>query len=144
MIETYQKGTPMLDHLGGQVVHVSEGFARCTLPLSSKVSQPLGVYHAGAILTLADEMASTAINGSTDFTDPGKQFPYAATLTANFLTNDPKGPIICESSVIKRGRSLVVVNTTVYSSNMDTMALIRSTHVMVDPKIEGPHKNGQE
>ena len=103
-VRKYQWNT--LTALGGTMLEVREGYAKAILPLCEEVMQPVGVYHAGALVTLADEAASAAIWGS-DFEPsadtskfPNKKFPYSVQLSVNLFTNDPKGPITAEARVI--------------------------------------------
>jgi len=134
----------MLGALGGQIIEVADGFAKAELPLSEEVMQPTGVFHAGAITMLADEVASTAIVG-THASDPAakdKLFPYSVQISLNLLTNDPIGPLTAEARVVKKGR-LTVVDTVVITSKGETAALMRSTHMMVDLKKAGPHRKLQ-
>ena len=130
----------MLSALGGEMLEVRDGYARGELPLSEMVMQPTRVFHAGAIVTLADEVASAAIHGGpmvvTD--DPEKRFPYSVQLSVNLLTNDPVGPLTAEAKVIRKGR-MTVVETTVSTADNQVAALMRSTHMMVDLKKTGPH-----
>ena len=132
----------MLKALGGEMLEVREGYASAELPLSERVMQPTRVFHAGAITTLADEVASAAIVGGP--CDPeemkGKAFPYSIQLSINLLSNDPVGPLRAEARVVKRGR-VTVVDTEVKTSAGKTAALMRSSHLMVDPAREGPHRN---
>lgn len=132
----------MLRGLGGEMLEIRDGYAKARLPLSEKVMQPTRVYHAGAIVSLADEVASAAIHGEE--VDPanmgGKRFPYSIQLSVNLLTNDPVGPITAEANVVRRGR-VTVVETVVTTASGDTAALMRSTHLMVDPAKTGPHRN---
>jgi len=138
----YQWNT--LTALGGTMEEVREGYARAVLPLTAEVMQPVSVYHAGAIVTLADEAASAAIWGSSfELTSnpellAGRKFPYSVQLSVNLLTNDPKGPITAEARVIKRGR-LTVVDTEVRTAEGILMTTMRSTHMMVDASKIGPH-----
>lgn len=131
----------MLRGLGGEMLEIRDGYARARLTLSEKVMQPTRVFHAGAIVTLADEVASAAIHGEeVDLENMGgKKFPYSIQLSVNLLTNDPVGPLTAESNVIRRGR-VTVVETVVTTSTGETAALMRSTHLMVDHKKTGPHK----
>jgi uncharacterized protein (TIGR00369 family) len=132
----------MLSALGGSMTEVRDGFARGSLPLTEQVMQPTRVYHAGAIATLADEVASAAIHGMSDWTEEemyGKPFPYSIQISLNLLKNDPVGPLTAEANVVRRGR-LTVVDTVVKTSNGETAALMRSTHMMVDLKTTGSHR----
>jgi len=62
----------MLSAIGGSILELKDGYALGELPLSDLVKQPTGVFHAGAIVTLADEVASAAIFG--EYTeDPSAQ-----------------------------------------------------------------------
>lgn len=131
----------MLGAIGGEITDIGDGFAKGNLPLTPEVMQPTGVFHAGAITVLADEVASAAIFG-TYAGDPDAQdklFPYSVQISLNLLTNDPAGPLIAEAKVVRRGR-MTVVDTTVTASTGETAALMRSTHMMVDLKKKGPHK----
>jgi uncharacterized protein (TIGR00369 family) len=131
----------MLTALGGEMLEVRDGYAKGRLPLSETMMQPTRVYHAGAIVTLADECASAAIHGGPmiDTSDTEKRFPYSVQLSVNLLTNDPVGPITAESKVIRKGR-MTVVETTVSTADNQVAALMRSTHLMVDLKKTGPHR----
>lgn len=132
----------MLSAIGGDIVEVKEGYARGVLPLTEMVMQPTRVFHAGAITVLADEVASWAITGGPS--DPNekekKLFPYSIQISLSLLTNDPVGPLTAEAQVVRKGR-ITVVDTTVTTSTGQTAALMRSTHMMVDPKKTGPHIN---
>ena len=131
----------MLNAIGGDIVEVRPGYARGVLPLSETVMQPTRVFHAGAICTLADEVASAAIEGGPvdEAFMQDKKFPYSVQLSVNLLTNDPVGPLTAEAKVIRSGR-MTVVETVVTTAKGETAALMRSTHMMVDLKKTGPHK----
>lgn len=138
---TKEKKWTMLSALGGDMLEVRDGYARGILHLNEMVMQPTKVFHAGAIVTLADEVASTAIHGeeSAEVLKKDKLFPYSVQLSVNLLTNDPVGPLTAESKVIKKGK-MTVVETTVTTSDGRTAAIMMSTHMMVDLNKTGPHK----
>jgi len=151
MVEGRQAGTvgegvglppqwTMLAALGGRMIEVSDGHAIGELPLTEAVMQPTRVFHAGAIITLADEVASAAIYGGPVTLDElsHKPFPYSVQISTNLITNDPVGPLTAEASVVRRGR-LTIVDTEVRTSEGKTAALMRSVHMMVDLKRTGPH-----
>lgn len=131
----------MLSALGGEMVEVRPGYARGILPLTPEVMQPTEVFHAGAITTLADEVASSAIAGEviTDDLKRDRLFPYSVQISVNLLTNDPHGPLTAESRVAREG-GLTLVDTVVTGSDGQTVALMRSVHKMVDLSRTGPHR----
>src|SRR5580692_4436854 len=109
MTENYQ--WTMLSAIGGSMLEIREGYARAILPLTEQVMQPTKVYHAGAIVTLADEAASAAIHGRESWSEDemyGKPFPYSIQLSVNLIANDPVGPISAEATVVRRGRITIV------------------------------------
>lgn len=132
-----KKDGTMLAAIGGRIVEERPGFAKGILPLSEGVMQPTRVFHAGAIVTLADEVASRAIFGTTE-SDPKRKFPYSVQLSVNLLTNDPVGPLTAESTVTREG-GLTLVDTVVTTRDGQVAALMRSVHKMVDPAKVGPH-----
>lgn len=117
---------------GGRIIEAREGYALGELPLGDTVQQPLLVYHAGAIVMLADEVASTAIHGEkfTKESTAGNLFPYLVQASVSFLSNDPVGPIRAEAKVVRKGK-LLIVDTTVTSVTGAVVALMRSTHKTV-------------
>jgi uncharacterized protein (TIGR00369 family) len=130
----------MLSAIGGRILDMKDGWAKGELPLSETVKQPTGVFHAGAIVTLADEVASVAVYGQYDeLSRQDKLFPYAVHLSVNLLANDPVGPLEAEAQVLQKG-SVAVVDTVVTTSTGSTAALMRSVHRLVDLKKSGPHK----
>ncbi len=131
----------MLSAIGGSILELKDGYALGELPLSDMVKQPTGVFHAGAIVTLADEVASAAIFGeySEDPSSQDKKFPYSIQISVNLLTNDPVGPLRAEARVVRPGGA-TLVDTVVTTSTGETAALMRSVHRMVDLKKVGPHK----
>jgi len=131
----------MLEAIGGRVTEIRDGYARGELPMSELVMQPTKVFHAGAIVTLADEVASMAIYGEPHQGDTlkDKPFPYSIQISVNLLSNDREGPLVAEAHVVKRGR-VTVVDTHVRGPGDKPVALMRSTHLMVDLKKSGPHK----
>jgi uncharacterized protein (TIGR00369 family) len=129
----------MLELIGGEILELSDGHAKGILNLSPMVMQPTKVFHAGSIVVLADELASYAICGTMDTPLPkGQLFPYSIQISLNLLSNDPVGPLSAEANVVKRGR-VTVVDTTITGSTGKTVALMRSSHLMVDPSTTGPH-----
>jgi uncharacterized protein (TIGR00369 family) len=131
----------MLSAIGGKMIEVKDGYALGELPMSDMVQQPTQVYHAGAIVTLADEVASAALLGAYEnvFAEKDKKFPYSIQISVNLLTNDPIGPLRAEAKVVRKG-GVAVVDTVVTTSRGETAALMRSTHRMVDLNKVGPHK----
>ena len=52
----------LADHLQMKVTDLGEDFVTMSMPVSSKVHQPLGLLHGGAVAALAENVASLACN----------------------------------------------------------------------------------
>ena len=52
----------LADHLQMKVTDLGEDFVTMSMPVSSKVHQPLGLLHGGAVAALAENVASLAGN----------------------------------------------------------------------------------
>jgi acyl-coenzyme A thioesterase PaaI-like protein len=90
------------------------------------------------------KLSAAAYGGSIEkgeHATTNKKFPYSVQLSVNLLANDPIGPIQAESKVVRRGR-MTVVDTEVRNREGQPMALMRSTHMMVDASKVGPHLKG--
>ena len=96
--------------LGVEVKEIREGFCRVEMPLEDKHMNLFGGVHGGSLFTLADTAAGTA---SRTY---GKS---AVTLSAtfNFLSAAPEGTkrLAAEATVIKQGRTVIVMDTLVFA-----------------------------
>lgn len=96
-----------------------------------EVQQLTGLFHTGAILSLAD---SAATWGSMrvidpDGTDTTGLFPLAVQLSANLLGNVSSGTIIAEARAVHRGRTMIVMHTEVRTSDGRRLATVTTTHL---------------
>ncbi len=52
----------LAEHLAMEVTEIGENFITMRMPVNSKVHQPLGMLHGGAVAALAENVASLAAN----------------------------------------------------------------------------------
>ena len=114
---------------GTRFLAVSGERAVAELHFRPDLAQPTGVFHAGVILSLADETATACSMYATmpdGAWDPGK-FPLTIQLSANLLHNTNTGKLIAEAVPLHKGRSSMVMQTTVRDENGRIIAVVTST-----------------
>lgn len=122
----------MTGTLGTHFVEVSAERAVAELGFKAGISQMTGLFHAGAIISLADE-ACTAFAAAHAMGNGGwdqARFPLTIQLSANLLANTNRGRIIAEAIPIHRGRTTIVVKSTVRDDDGRLLAHVVATHVI--------------
>ncbi len=115
--------------LGIRLLELGDGRALGELPVHDGVRTPVGPVHAGAIVALADTMATGAALTAVNRPGEPERFPVAVDLSVQLVGNVDEGHLRAESQVVHRGRTLVVVQTRVTSAESGRLlALMTSTH----------------
>jgi 1,4-dihydroxy-2-naphthoyl-CoA hydrolase len=119
----------LIGALGIRVVSVGDGRAAGVMPFGERVQQVTGLFHAGAILSLADSVATSAamsvVNPDLDF-DKGP-FPLAVQTSSNLVGNASGGELRAEAEAVHRGRTMIVVETRVVSGEGKAVAFVSTT-----------------
>jgi 1,4-dihydroxy-2-naphthoyl-CoA hydrolase len=126
-------GTMLAFH-GTRFVEVSAERAVLELDFKPELCQLTGRFHAGAIISLADE-ACTALasaHAMTDGWDP-KRFPLTVQLSANLMRNTDRGKLIAEALPVHKGRTTVVVHSTVKDDAGRLLATVTATQIVPTP-----------
>ncbi len=128
--------TNMVPALGIETIESGDGRAVGEMALRPDLSQATGVFHAGAIFTLADTMATVAV---WSLADPDKKeerakFPLAVQSNCHFVGNVAEGKLRAESQVVHPGRTTMVVETNVRSESGKLIALITTTLIVPEPR----------
>ena len=127
------KGTNV-EARGTHFLEVSAERAVAELAFRPDLAQLTGLFHGGVILSLADEtatacsVASVMLDGAWD---PAK-FPLTIQLSANLIRNTNTGKLIAEAVPLHRGRTSMVMQTTVRDEQGRVMALITATLLVLD------------
>jgi 1,4-dihydroxy-2-naphthoyl-CoA hydrolase len=123
------RGT-MMELIGFLLLEVSKERVVAELPFRDDLTQPTGLLHAGAILTLADTAATILANQNT-MPGPGKcapsQFAMTVQLSANFVRNSSTKKIVAEAIPVHVGRRTLVVQTTVCDEDGNLFATVTTT-----------------
>ena len=123
-------GTMIAAH-GTRFVQVSAERAVLELDFKPELTQMTGLFHAGAIISLADE-ACTALasaHAMADGWDPTR-FPLTVQLSANLIRNVDRGTLTAEALPIHQGRTTVVVQSTVKDDRGRLLATVTATQIV--------------
>jgi 1,4-dihydroxy-2-naphthoyl-CoA hydrolase len=127
------KGTNV-EARGTHFLEVSAERAVAELAFRPDLAQLTGLFHGGVILSLADETATACSVASVmpdGAWDPAK-FPLTIQLSANLIRNTNTGKLIAEAVPLHRGRTSMVMQTTVRDEQGRVMALITATLLILD------------
>ncbi|WKD61576.1 hypothetical protein CCICO_07800 [Corynebacterium ciconiae DSM 44920] len=97
-----------------------EGSAECVkvgMPLRAEVSQPAGMFAAPALFGLADITATWLVMYNVD----EGVFPLAVSSTVNVVANAKTGDAIATARIVRAGKSIIVTDTEVHSSDSGTL-----------------------
>ena len=123
-----------LDTCGLRMLETSETGARAEMELQRAVAHQAGAgFHGGALMTLADHTAATACGHALN--PAGEDEPPAAALLVQFnahiIRNTKEGKAIAEARIINKGRTMILVETTVRDEQGRVLLLATSTHAVV-------------
>jgi uncharacterized protein (TIGR00369 family) len=110
--------TPYFDHLGIEIVEVTEGFARLRLDFKEHITHPFGYFHGGAIASLADSAGINAV--MTVLHDDEKALTLE--MKINYLLAVKGCSIYGEGKVIHKGKKFAVADVDVKSDDGQLVA----------------------
>lgn len=123
--------------LGCRYRQVGNGRAVLELAYRPELAQSTGkVFHGGALLALADTAATAAslsLLGFPQAVDQGKN-SLTISVSASLMGNISSGTMVAEAVTLHNGRSTQVVETRITDEAGKLLALVTSTHMIVDLK----------
>ncbi len=97
--------------LGMRIEALEDGIGRVSIQVDERLMHPQQIVHGGVIFTLADTAMSMALLSVIPL---GTRF---STIEAkiNFLAPVRAGELLAEASIVQQGRSIAVLEATVYN-----------------------------
>ena len=127
-ITEWGRGTMIGSH-GTRFVSAGQGRAVAQLDFKPDLTQLTGLFHAGAIIALADETATAAAmwetNPSGEFRP--ELFPLTLQMSANLIRNTDRGTLVAEAEIVHRGRTTLVVDVRVSDDRQRLIAKLVAT-----------------
>lgn len=122
-----------IDLLGFQLREISDEHTVAEMSFRESLQQLTGVFHAGALLSLADTTATFAclywrgdpLDGSPS------SFPLTIQLSSNFIRNTGSGTVRARAVPVHRGRTTIVVETRVTDVDERLLSVVMTTHLVV-------------
>jgi uncharacterized protein (TIGR00369 family) len=119
----------MIGSHGTRFVSAGQGRAVAQLDFKPDLTQLTGLFHAGAIIALADETATAAAmwetNPSGEFRP--ELFPLTLQMSANLIRNTDRGTLVAEAEIVHRGRTTLVVDVRVSDDRQRLIAKFVAT-----------------
>jgi len=127
-IGEWGRGTMIGGH-GTRFVSAGEGRAVARLDFKPELTQLTGLFHAGAIIALADETATAAAMWETNPTGEFRPelFPLTLQMSANLIRNTNRGTLVAEAEIVHRGRRTMVVDVRVSDERQRLIAKFVAT-----------------
>jgi uncharacterized protein (TIGR00369 family) len=127
-INDWARGTMIAAH-GTRFVSAGGGRAVAELDFKPELTQLTGVFHAGAIIALADETATAAAMWETNPTGEFRPelFPLTLQMSVNLMRNTNHGTLVAEAQVVHRGRTTLVVDVRVSDQQQRLIAKFVAT-----------------
>jgi 1,4-dihydroxy-2-naphthoyl-CoA hydrolase len=124
-------GTMMQDM---EMLHAGEGRARGRVEFKPHLRQLTGLFHAGAIMGLADTTATAAamweVNPDGEFRP--ELFPLSIQVSTNLIRNTDRGALTAEAELVHRGKSTMVADVRVTDDQSRLIA--KATVTLLVPK----------
>ena len=92
----------MMETLQIEYIDVGENYLVGKMPVNSKVHQPDGVLHGGAMVALAESIGSTA---SYVFLDGQNYFVRGIEISANHVKSVREGEVFAKAIIVHKGRT---------------------------------------
>ena len=107
----------------------NEDYVCSRMPVSRGILNPFGTVQAGAMIWLADVTASILAVGNQKIGPDGKGFPLAVDIHTTLISNQRDGEILATARIVRKGKTIVAVRTSVTGKKGRLLAEITSTHI---------------
>jgi len=120
----------LMETLDIAYVDAGEDFLVATMPVNSRVHQPMGLLHGGASVALAESVGSAA---SIMFVNPEKQEVRGIEISANHLKSKREGTVTATAKIVHKGASIHLWEIRIVDENDKFVSLCKLTN-MILPK----------
>ena len=127
----YSKNT-LMETLEITYIDAGEGYLVATMPVNSRVHQPMGLLHGGATVALAESVGSAA---SLMFVNPEKQEVRGIEISANHLKSKREGLVTATAKIIHQGASIHLWEIRIVDENDKLISLCKLTNMVLSRKI---------
>jgi 1,4-dihydroxy-2-naphthoyl-CoA hydrolase len=127
MCRNFSKNT-LMETLGIEYIDAGPDFLTASMPVNSRVHQPMGLLHGGATVALAESVGSAA---SLMFVNPELQEVRGIEISANHLKAKRDGMVYGTARIIHKGRSLHLWEIRVEDESGNLISLCKLTNMIL-------------
>ncbi|MFM2229690.1 MAG: hypothetical protein RL607_948 [Bacteroidota bacterium] len=120
----------LMETLEIEYVDAGEDYLVATMPVNSRVHQPMGLLHGGASVALAESVGSAA---SIMFVNPEKQEVRGIEISANHLKAKREGKVTATAKIVHKGASIHLWEIRIVDEADKLVSLCKLTN-MILPK----------
>ncbi|MEB8329291.1 hotdog fold thioesterase [Flavobacteriaceae bacterium KMM 6897] len=121
----------LMETLEIEYVDVGENFLVGKMPVTSKVHQPDGVLHGGAMVALAESVGSAA---SYIFLNAQEFFVRGIEISANHVKSIKEGDVFAKATIIHKGRTTQVWDIRITDKDDNLISLCKLTTLALPKK----------
>ncbi len=118
----------LMELLEIEYIDFGEGTMTATMPVNSRVHQPMGLLHGGASVALAESVGSMA---SHFFIDPNKFEVRGIEISANHLKSKREGMVTATARIIHKGKRTHLWEIRVEDENKELISLCKMTSIIL-------------
>lgn len=121
----------MVGHIGIEFTEIGKDYLKAKMPVDNRTTQPFGVLHGGASVSLAESMGSL---GASMTIDINKQFCAGLEINANHIKAAKRGYVHGIASPIHIGKKTQVWEIKISDDEGDLVCISRITVAIIDKK----------
>jgi 1,4-dihydroxy-2-naphthoyl-CoA hydrolase len=122
----------LMETLNIEYIDAGEDFLTATMPVNSRVHQPMGLLHGGASVALAESVGSAA---SLMFINPEKSEVRGIEISANHLKSKKEGIVTATAKIIHKGASIHLWEIRIVDENQKLISLCKLTNMVLSRKV---------
>ncbi|MFY0652051.1 MAG: hotdog fold thioesterase [Cyclobacteriaceae bacterium] len=121
----------MVGHMGIEFTEIGEDFLKAKMPVDHRTTQPYGMLHGGASVTLAETLGSVAAMLATDV---NTQYCAGIEINANHIKAVKQGDVTGIARPIHLGRKTQVWEIKISNDEEQLTCISRITVAVIDKK----------
>lgn len=129
-VNAFSKNT-LMETLGIEYTEIGPDFLVATMPVTSKVHQPMGLLHGGATIALAESVGSAA---SFLFVNPNEFTVKGLEVSANHLKSKKEGVVTAKAINIHRGSTTHLWQVEVRDEEGALISICKITNIVLPKK----------
>lgn len=119
----------LMETLSIKFVELGDDYLKATMPVNSKVHQPMGILHGGATVALAESVGSSA---SHLFIDHKKFIVKGIEIAANHLKSKSEGMVTATAKIIHKGRTTHLWEIKIVDEENKLISLCKLTNIILE------------